>query len=175
VPGRDSTHFNEPTDVAVARDGSLFVSDGYMNARVAHFNATGHFVNEWGTHGANAGQFAVPHGLALDRSGRVYVADRENSRLQVFDPTGTPLRVWPEDVSKGRVFAVAVGATGSVYIARKDGADAIRILDSAFRDVAVIPSGVGGLTTPHAIAVHEDRVIYVADTTGKRLRKFVKR
>lgn len=71
-------------------------SDGYRNARVAHFSAAGRLLNEWGSPGAAPGQFAVPHGLAIDAAGRVYVADRENSRVQVFDPTGALVRVWPQ-------------------------------------------------------------------------------
>ena len=88
VPGADGSHFNRPTDVATADDGSFYVSDGYLNSRVAVFSPEGRFLFEWGTKGGGPGQFNVPHGIALDSYGRVYVADRGNARLQVFDKKG---------------------------------------------------------------------------------------
>jgi DNA-binding beta-propeller fold protein YncE len=80
--------FNLPTNTAVAPDGSLFVSDGYGNARVHHFSADGQLLKSWGEPGSGPGQFNLPHGIAVDKQGRVLVADRENNRIQVFTPDG---------------------------------------------------------------------------------------
>jgi peptidylamidoglycolate lyase len=91
VPGHDRAHFNLPTDVAVLRDGSFYVSDGYKNTRVMKFSAEGRFEFEWGTKGQGDGEFNLPHGIAIDAQGRVIVCDRENERLQVFDSTATSL------------------------------------------------------------------------------------
>lgn len=88
TPGDDSTHFNLPTDVAIASDGSFYVSDGYKNSRIVKFAPDGSFVLQWGTRGSRLGQFVIPHGIDLDKEGNVYVADRENNRIQVFDATG---------------------------------------------------------------------------------------
>lgn len=93
VPGADHAHFNLPTDVALLRDGSFYVSDGYKNTRVMKFSAAGRFEFEWGTKGREPGQFHLPHGIALDAQGRVIVCDRENERLQIFDARGTFLEV----------------------------------------------------------------------------------
>jgi peptidylamidoglycolate lyase len=175
VPGWDATHFNEPTDVAVSADGSFFVSDGYRNARVAHYSATGTLLKEWGAKGTLPNQFQTPHGVALDGRGRVYVADRENSRLQVFDTAGTLLRVWPSSPTVGRVFAVAVSSLGYIYLARKDGPEAVSILDGEWHDIGMIPADPSVLVTPHAVAIQGDSVIYIADTTGERIRKFIRR
>ncbi len=91
----DATHFNQPTDIAIRPDGSFYVSDGYVNSRVALFDANGKWVREWGTKGAGEGEFSNPHGLSLvPGSTDVVVADRENSRLQLFDGAGTFRRQW---------------------------------------------------------------------------------
>lgn len=100
VPGRDGSHFNKPTDVAVhPRTGDVYVSDGYGNSRVAVFAyETGKFLREWGAPGSGAGQFRVPHSIVIDRRGDVFVADRENSRVQVFDAAGKYKAQWVSTV-----------------------------------------------------------------------------
>ncbi len=121
VPGNDSTHFNMPTDVAVASDGSFFVSDGYVNSRIVKFSAQGHFLLAWGTPGDRPGQFDVPHSIALDAVGHLYVADRGNARLQIFDREGKFLNEWKNLREYGRPWAVRIGPDGTVYII--DGGD----------------------------------------------------
>ena len=85
VPG---DNFNRPTDVAWDSAGNIFVSDGYGNSRVAKFDKGGKFIKSWGQKGAGQGQFDVPHSLAVDAKGNVYVADLGNKRIQVFDNDG---------------------------------------------------------------------------------------
>jgi peptidylamidoglycolate lyase len=96
VRGADQTHFAYPTDVAVAKDGSIYVSDGYANSRVVKFSAKGKYQFEWGQKGSRAGQFHLPHAIELDEAGNVYVADRENKRVQVFSPTGQFMAQWAD-------------------------------------------------------------------------------
>src|SRR5438128_2304213 len=93
-PGRDQSHFNKPTDMAVTAAGDVFVSDGYGNNRIVHFDKHGKFIREWGELGHKPGQFSIPHAIAVDSKGRLYVADRNNVRVQVFDQSGTLLDVW---------------------------------------------------------------------------------
>jgi hypothetical protein len=96
--GADSTHFYLPTDVAFAPNGDIYVSDGYGNARIVHFSADGKYLSAWGKRGTGPGEFGLPHNLVIDAQGRVYVTDRDNQRIQVFDAAGKFLTEW-KDVS----------------------------------------------------------------------------
>src|SRR2546427_7010352 len=82
VPG---DNFNRPTDVAWDSAGNIFVADGYGNSRVAKFDKNGKFIKSWGQRGTEPGQFNLPHTIAVDAQNNVYVGDRENKRIQVFD------------------------------------------------------------------------------------------
>ena len=86
-------YFNGPTDVAWDPDGNIFVSDGYVNSRMVKFDKHGNFLMDWGSLGREIGQFRLPHTMVVDRNGEVYVGDRSNSRIQVFDSDGNFLRV----------------------------------------------------------------------------------
>jgi sugar lactone lactonase YvrE len=84
--------FNQPTDIAWNAAGDMFVSDGYINSRVAKYDRNGAWVKSWGEPGQGPGQFKLPHAIAVDAQGQVYVADRANARIQVFDSNGKFLR-----------------------------------------------------------------------------------
>jgi DNA-binding beta-propeller fold protein YncE len=106
--------FHYPTNLAIAPSGDLYISDGYGNARIHRFSPEGNLLHSWGEPGAGPGQFHVPHGIAVDPHGVVYVADRENSRLQLFSPSGEFQSEWT-DVS--RPCEVFIDAPGTVYVA----------------------------------------------------------
>jgi DNA-binding beta-propeller fold protein YncE len=106
--------FHFPTNVALSLDGELYVADGYGNARIHRFSATGELLHSWGSPGTAPGEFRVPHGIAVDRSGRVFVADRENSRIQIFSPAGDFLEEW-SDIA--RPCQVAFDEEGYAYVA----------------------------------------------------------
>ena len=90
--------FNLPTDIAFASDGSMFMTDGYGNARVHKFSPDAKYQFSWGEPGTAPGEFNLPHGIWIDRRGRVLVADRENDRVQVFDQNGKLLSVWSTEL-----------------------------------------------------------------------------
>lgn len=96
--------FNQPTNLAIAPSGEMYVTDGYGNARVHKFSAEGELLRSWGEPGEGLVQFQIPHGIGIDSSGRVFVADRENSRLQVFDPNGKLLEEWTDVARPCQVF-----------------------------------------------------------------------
>ncbi len=93
-PAPCRNNFCGTTDIAFAANGHLFISDGYANARILEYTAAGAKVREWGTAGTGPGQFVLPHSIQIDRAGVVFVADRENGRVQRFDQTGKYLGEW---------------------------------------------------------------------------------
>jgi hypothetical protein len=90
--------FRQPTDVAWDSEGNIYITDGYVNSRVAKYDKNGDWVKSWGDPGTGPGQFRTPHAIAIDRNNTVYVGDRGNRRIQVFDPDGTFLRMFTIDV-----------------------------------------------------------------------------
>ena len=90
--------FRQPTDVTWDNEGNIFISDGYINSRVAKFDKNGGWVKQWGDRGTKPGEFNTPHSIAADAKGNIYVADRGNRRIQVFDSNGTFIRAMTIDV-----------------------------------------------------------------------------
>jgi peptidylamidoglycolate lyase len=184
VPGDGATHFALPTDVAVLPDGDFYVSDGYGNARVARFSATGGFLGDFGSRGHGPGQLDLPHAIALDRDGRIYVADRGNARLQVFDGAGRWLATWKSE-DLGRPYGVAIGGDGRVYVA--DGGEQSSTPIDRSRALRLSPDGTieacfgelgdgpGRFRMAHAIALGAGGAVYVADALGTRVHKFLPR
>lgn len=180
VPGNDGSHFNRPTDVAVTPGGPFYVSDGYENSRVVKFTAEGKFLSAWGSKGKGPGQFDLPHGIALDAAGRVFVVDRQNGRLQAFDGNGnhlpwkSPPFVNPQDVAistDGTVLVTDLGGQGltdrsGVYVLRPDGSMLGRIGRYGNYD--------GQFLVAHGVAAGKQGEVYVADFTGRRVQKFVR-
>lgn len=181
MAGETQFLFNRPTDVAIAKDDSFYVSDGYGNNRVVKFNADGKFLFQWGTKGKEPGQFDLPHGIALDRSGRVYVVDRTNARIQVFDSNGKYLTEWtdppfisPQDIaiaSDGTAFVVDIGNDelpdrSGLLILSADGSLSSRVGRYGNYD--------GQFLVAHGVAVGPNSEAYVADFTGRRVQKFVR-
>ena len=162
--------------------GEVVISDGYNHARIARFSRGGVFVSDFGKAGAAEGELRTPHGIAVDRDGRVYVADRENARVQVFDRHGNVLAVWGSPLV-GRPWALTVGRDGFVYVLDGGDQDAVKRggIVKLTRDGHVVArlsttgGGIGGLDGGHAIAVGNDGAIYVAEADGKRVRKWVPR
>lgn len=106
--------FYFPTNVALSPEGDLYIADGYGNARIHKFSANGQLLFSWGEPGSGPGQFQVPHGIAVDRDGTVYVADRENSRIQYFTPDG---KFVSERRDVIRPCQIAFDAAGNLFVA----------------------------------------------------------
>jgi peptidylamidoglycolate lyase len=175
VPGADSKHFNLPTDVAVLEDGGFFVSDGYANTRVIKFSSEGQFQFQWGEKGSKDGQFDLPHGIAVDGERRVYVVDRSNARVQVFDREGSFIAQW-KGPEIGRPFAIAIGLDDKAYVIA--GGDRSRALKMSLNGDVLSAFGRygnydGQFQLGHDIAVGEDGAVYVVDVAGMRVQKFL--
>jgi sugar lactone lactonase YvrE len=179
---RGAPPFNRPTDVAVASNGEIYVADGYGNARVHRFSPDGKLIQSWGEPGTGPGQFRLPHGVGISPDNRVFVTDRENDRIQIFDRDGKFLDMWthcqrPTDISFDK--------DGLVYVSElwwKPGSQSftngkikydlpggVRVFDlagnllihwcSADREAA------GNFVAPHTICVDSHGDLYVGEVT----------
>ncbi|MDA1313233.1 MAG: peptidyl-alpha-hydroxyglycine alpha-amidating lyase family protein [Acidobacteria bacterium] len=184
VPGVDGSHFNRPTDVAVAPNADIYIADGYGNRRIVHLNSSGEFIREWGTEGSAPGQFVDPHGLALDPDGNVYVADRGNSRIQVFTKDGKFIKEW-KSKELGRPWGLDIDSKPFLFVA--DGGDLHpqppernRILKLDLNGKILEAWGSfgsydGQFYWAHDVAAGDDGAVYVTDVNvGMRVQKFVK-
>ena len=107
VPGDGRDTFNRPSDVVVAPNGDIFVADGHggdSNARIVKFSRDGRFIKTWGKKGSGPGEFDTPHSIAMDSRGRLFVADLQNHRIQIFDQDGTYLTEWKQFGMPGGLF-----------------------------------------------------------------------
>ena len=102
--GGNGDPFNNPTGIAMATDGRVFVSDGYGNRRVHRFSEKGELEHSWGEAGRGPGQFSILHKVGVDKNNNVYICDRENNRIQIFDENGIYLREWNDVVGPGDIF-----------------------------------------------------------------------
>ena len=114
VSGEGPNTFNGPTDVAIAANGDIFVTDGHGNNRVVKFSKDGKFLKAWGKKGSAPGEFNLPHSIALDSTGRLFIADRENSRIQIFDQEGRFLDQWKQF---GRPSGIYISKEDTIYVA----------------------------------------------------------
>jgi sugar lactone lactonase YvrE len=192
---RDRAHFNQPTDVAVTRAGDIFVSDGYGNARIVHFDRDGKYVHEWGELGVKPGQFSIPHAIAVDSRGRLYVADRNNVRIQVFDQKGKLLDEWknlivPWGFTVTRNDEIWVCGSSPMQWSKDTSTLGVPPKDQIFMrfngdgkllELFTLPKGIDGLERPgevnwvHAIATDSRGNLYLGDIKGRRAQKFVLR
>ncbi len=111
---RGAPPFNQPTNLALAPNGEIYISDGYGNARVHKFSPEGELLLSWGEPGTAAGEFNLPHGIGVDSTGRVFLADRENSRLQLFTSDGDFIEEWTDVARPCNVY---LDADDTVYVA----------------------------------------------------------
>ncbi|MEJ8844315.1 peptidyl-alpha-hydroxyglycine alpha-amidating lyase family protein [Lacibacter sp. H375] len=187
TPGNDSSHFNLPTDVIVANDGSFYVSDGYGNSRVVKFSADGKYLLQWGTKGSDEGEFDIPHGITLDKNEHVYVADRQNNRIQVFDKNGKFLRVLKNKDSVPQLPSVTIDSAQHLYAIDFDytittdiGNKGSKVFQYDTAGNVVFQFGSTGenkrtASWYHDIAVDKNGNIYVGDIRGAKLLKFEKK
>ena len=182
VSGNDSQHFDLPTDVAVTADGSFYVSDGYGNSRVIKFSKDGRYLYEWGKFGNKQGEFNIPHGIDLDNEGNVYVADRENNRIQKFDAKGNFIAVWQNKISE-QLYSVTIDNKknhlfGIDYMTVNDtivkGSDIFRFDLNTNLQMQFGRTGFydGPISRYHDIQIDDEGSIYVGDILGNRIQKF---
>ena len=189
TPGNGPDTFNQPSDVVVSRSGDIFVADGHggdSNARIVKFSPQGKFIKSWGQRGTRSGEFDTPHAIAIDSRGRIFVADRNNNRIQIFDQDGTFLEEWRQFsrpsglyIDSNDVLYVAdsesntkrhPGGKRGIYVgSAKDGTVTAFIPDPEPNPDKSSTSGAEG------VAADASGTIYGAEVGPKRLMKYIKR
>ncbi len=199
-PAAQDGYFRGPTDIAFDSNDNLYISDGYTNGRVAKFTKGGAWAGSWGTRGTggphgdqNPGQFNTPHNIAVDRQDNVYVADRNNRRIQVFDVNGTfkrfiflnatydkthhpvlgNLPANPPDETQPWTLCITNGPTQYLYSSDSEPG---RIYKMTLDGKIVGTMGMSGRDDKqfnwiHALACPTDDTLYVADMNNWRVQK----
>jgi DNA-binding beta-propeller fold protein YncE len=172
LSGETEEAFNRPTDVAFGPNGEIYISDGYVNSRVVKFSKEGRYITAWGKKGKGPGEFNLPHSVAVDKQGRVYVGDRENRRVQVFDADGKFLEQWTHvgspwglDLLGDETMFIADGYNDRVLKVDLSG----KVL-GAFGGNGRMP---GELSYVHHLEVDNAGNVYVGEIKNQRVQKFV--
>jgi DNA-binding beta-propeller fold protein YncE len=169
IPGDDVGHFNQPTDVAFDHDGNIYVADGEGNSRVLKFNKFGNKLLGWGMKGGGPGQFDLPHSIAIDGE-VVYVGDRENARIQIFDLNGRYLREW----KLGHPFGLFITPDHFIYMSDAIASRILKINQEG-KAVGVLdgpPPDKGRHFDPHSLAADKDNSLFTAEVLPWRAQKF---
>jgi len=161
VSGTSQTTFNLPTDIAFAPNGDLYVTDGYGSARVVKYSRDGKFLLQWGRRGTGPGEFGLPHNLVVDAQGRVYVTDRDNQRIEVFDSNGKFLSEW---TGTGGISGLAITKDQKIWTG-----GTLHDLDGKVVGRLPGPGVAGG----HGVAVADSGDVYIAQLSGV-IQKFVR-
>jgi len=191
--------FRQPTDVAWDSEGNTYITDGYVNSRVAKYDRNGDWVTSWGEPGTGPGQFRLPHAIGIDRQDNVYVGDRSNRRIQVFDTSGKFLRMFTIDVPPlpetravngytptGERLAAVIGAPNSICIT--PGVNQVMFVGESTFPGRVFKVSLDGkvlgvigrsgrqlkqFSGAHALACPSENEVYVAETSNWRVQKLI--
>ncbi len=153
VSGSDPELFDQPTDVAIAPNGDIFVSDSHRNGknnRIVKFDRSGKFIKEWGHKGSGPGEFSEVHTIAFDSQGRLFAGDRENNRIQIFDQDGKLLDTWHQF---GRPSGISITRDDKIYVTDSESGP-----DSGAHELMGIKKGIriGNAKTGEVTAFIED-------------------
>jgi DNA-binding beta-propeller fold protein YncE len=191
--------FRQPTDVAWDSQGNTYITDGYVNSRVAKYDKNGDWLKSWGEKGTAPAQFRLPHAIAIDRANNIYVGDRTNRRIQVFDTEGNFLRMFSIDVPPitgtravngntptGERLEALIGAPNALCIT--PGVDQVLFVGETTFPGRVFKVSLDGkvlgvigrsgrqlkqFSGAHALACPSNRDLYVAETSNWRVQKLV--
>lgn len=175
IPGESGKPFNKPTGVSVLPSGHIYVSDGYGNRCVHKFDPEGKLLMSWGSSGDEPGQFALPHGIFAHKNGNIYVADRENHRIQIFTSEGKFIDQWKADFNMP--CTVFIDKYDNVYIPE------LRYRISIMNLKGELMARWGGFESrepgkfiaPHTACVDSQGNLYIGEVLeGQRVQKFLK-
>jgi len=169
--------FNMPSGIAMAPDGCIYVSDGYGNRCVHKYSPDGEHLLTWGEPGSGPGEFAVVHNIGCDKEGRVLICDRENNRIQIFDPNGKYMETWEDLLGPGDVW---ITDDNTIHVVEQGGSGGrVSVFTPGGELLSRFSGSEGGvMEAPHGICVDDEGSVYVAeiggDGRGQRLQKFVR-
>jgi DNA-binding beta-propeller fold protein YncE len=191
--------FRQPTDVAWDSEGNIYITDGYVNSRVAKYDKNGDWVKSWGDKGTAPGQFRLPHAIAIDRNNNVYVGDRTNHRIQVFDTEGKFLRMFSINVPPvpgtravngptptGARLAEVIGQPNSICIT--PGPNQVLFVGESTFPGRIFKVSLDGkvlgvigrsgrqlkqFSGAHALACPSETEVYAAETSNWRVQKLI--
>ncbi len=184
---RSGPPFCYPTDLVIAPNGDIFVSDGYGNARIHRYDSGHRLLRSWGDPGSEPGQFVIPHGLCVDGDGRVYVADRQNQRIQIFDREGQLITIW-DDIrcpnkmvidKEGIMYVAELGlvVTGDIDALRYSPEGPYARITARDKNGRILaqwgaqePTGKGLYFAPHGIAIDSQKNLYVGEVAASYSR-----
>ncbi len=179
VPGTDATHFYRPTFIAWAPNGDFYVADGYQNTRVVKFDRTGKYLMAWGERGENGketrlGYFNNVHGVAVDpQTGRVFVNDRGNRRIQVFDANGKPLDSWSVGAPPADIHLVYMDGSRMLWAFDRASSKMIKYdLSGNLQYTWGMWGNAGGFWGVHGMHVDSEGNFYVAEVDNGGAQKF---
>jgi DNA-binding beta-propeller fold protein YncE len=168
--------FNEPNDIAFGPGGSIYVTQGHGKGdpKVMKFDKDGNFIKAWGKKGQGPGEFDIAHSIVVDAKGQLYVADRNNQRIQVFDADGNYLR---ESKHPGTPCGLFMSPDQHIWLAHGHAGQVMK-LDLNGNVLGATGSqgkSLGQYGEAHYIAVNRKDEVYVADTLNWRVQKLVKK
>lgn len=197
LPPREGS-FRQPTDIAWDSQGNFYITDGYINSRVAKYDKNGDYVTTWGTKGSGPGQFSTPHSIVIDKNDNIYVGDRSNRRVQIFDTSGKYLREWkieiPPDFTTKAVNGATptsgmngVGAPNSLCITSSGSGQVIFLGESTWpgrifkvtldgKVLGIIGKSGRNLkqfSGAHGLACPTENDVYVAESSNSRVQKLI--
>jgi len=184
MPGNGPNFLSAVSAVVVAPNADIYVADGHgagTNDRIVKFSKDGKFITAWGKHGKAPGEFDTPHGIALDSAGRVYVADRANNRIQIFEADGGFIAEWRQF---GRPSDIAIDKNDMIYVADSQSeptnnpgfSQGIRI--GSARDAKVtgfIPQTLPETGSPEGVGVDDEGNVYASWVAKMNVRRYVKK
>jgi len=188
IPGKGRNIFDQPCDVLVAPNGDIFIADGHSangNNRIVKYNSEGEYLMEWGTTGSEDGEMRVPHALAMDSQGRLFVADRANSRLQIFSQDGEHLDTWTQF---GRPSGLYIDGNDILYSADSESNTGARRNPGWYRGIRIGSATTGfvtgfipdpnsgnarGTSVAEGVTADENGNVYGAEVAQRMLRKYM--
>ena len=173
VPGDNDSKvaLNGPADVAVAPNGNIFVADGERTStRIVKYAKDGKFLKMWGTKGSGPGQLEVPHSIVMDSRGRLYVANRGNKRIEIFDQEGGFLG---QITNAATPYGLFITRDDTIYVADGTaGSEGLTVLNT--RNGKIL-AHISGITGAHMLTVDRKGAIYVAEVRGNAVQKFIRK